>query len=128
MRTPLLIFLCLSVLLSGCVTANSAIFKPEPGSSGDLLVRIAGGFTDGVIALAPIYLLEYEIDSSSGMLESFGPVVPLLIYLGIFVFDFAISAALPYRGAYYEDKEAEEGATAETRFSADSKPQDRFPT
>ena len=111
MRTPLLIFLCLSVLLSGCVTANSAIFKPEPGSSGDLLVRIAGGFTDGVIALAPIYLLvlePYERGSSSGMVKAFGPGGPLFIYLAIFVFDFASTAALPYRRAYYEEKEAEE--------------------
>ena len=70
-----------------------------------MLVKIPGGFTDGVIALAPNAILQEK------QIEAFGPGLPLIIYLAIFVFDFATTEALPYRRAYYEEKEAEEEAT-----------------
>ncbi len=46
MKALLLLLLCLSVLLSGCITANTAIFKPEPDSGGDWVARILGGYFD----------------------------------------------------------------------------------
>ena len=56
MKTHLAVFLCLSVLLSGCMTANSAISNPRPGSAAEDLLNMWGlvgdiGISVGLAAL-----------------------------------------------------------------------------
>ena len=52
MKTYLAVFLCLSVLLSGCMTANRAISNPRPGSAAGGLLNMWGLVGDiGLAAL-----------------------------------------------------------------------------
>ncbi len=129
MKTHLVLFLCLSVLLSGCITANTAIFKPEPGSNGDALFRMWGGFWDlafcivtGTALGSLIYNTTKEPGPSHGMqglsnlqhhlfLVVAGALAGLWVSIGLIYADVAWRDSLPYRKAYYQDKEAEEETT-----------------
>ncbi len=128
LRTILALFLCLSVLLSGCITANTAIFKPEPDSGGDWVIRVLGGFIDGSIAsvisvnitLAATDLLEGGGTYGEWMAVYMGTL--LVSWIGILLADTAIRSSLPYRKAYYQDKDAEEETT-----EADEEPSEESP-
>ncbi len=117
MRTYLALLLCLSVLLSGCIAVNTAIFKPEPDSGGDWAVRVLGGWgdfaigcglgmgiTDEVMNLTDYTLTLYEYLALVNLLIVAGAV-------GTTLTDVVIRNALPYRKAYYEAKKSEEEAT-----------------
>ncbi len=52
MKTHLALFLCVSLLLSGCVTANMALIGPKRKSEAESLLRIIGVIGDGLITTA----------------------------------------------------------------------------
>ncbi len=102
MRTPLLLLLCLSVLLSGCITTTTAIFEPEPNSGGDWCARLWGGLADASLATLATYI---AYRAALGGLA--GSSVPKKIWIGT-VFglmaipcDVAIANSLRYRQVDY---------------------------
>jgi hypothetical protein len=119
MKTLLALLLCLFVLLSGCITANTVIFEPEPDSGGDWFVRIWGGIWDGAFGGLAGLIVAAMLSGSD-----FGPSwihsseaaqgVDIGMGLGIFILipiDVVIGNSLPYRKAYFQDKEVEEETT-----------------
>ncbi len=125
MKTYLVLFLCLSVLLSGCITANTAIFEPEPDSGEDWAVRVLGGWGDFALG----YGLGMGITHIVMLIDNTGPSWPSYEYIyladflilagsiGTILTDVVIRNALPYRKAYYQDKETEEKTTEEEKPS-----------
>ena len=111
MKTHLALFLCLSVLLSGCITAATDLIKPEPDSGADVFWRFIGGWWDVEIAAGPFLFAAIIIgarlsDEARGALL----IAALLAPIGLILGDTAMRNALPYRKAYYEAKESEEKA------------------
>jgi hypothetical protein len=111
MRTHIVIFMCFSTLLSGCMTANTALFKPEPDSGGDWIIRILGGIIDIDVGMYSVLYLGYEVDPQRGWLYSSPPgwayPVGILCAVLITATDVAIRNSLPYRKAFYQNREAE---------------------
>jgi len=110
-RTLLAMLLCLALLLSSCITANTAYYKPEPASGEDLFNRMVGGFLDIGLTSGALYLAAIPAKCAGrterpecGFLALATLAVPFLV-LGA---DLVISDSLPYRKAYYEKKEAED--------------------
>lgn len=112
MKTHLVLFLCLSVLLSGCITMTTDVFKPEPDGAGDLVVRVSGGYFNIGFGFVTGLFLGYTLDPE-GTVPS-GTLVPgpppwslwagLGLTIGLIAIDVAGRNTLPYRKAYYEMK------------------------
>ncbi len=113
-RTLLILFLCLSVLLSGCITANTAIFKPEPDSNGDWVARALGGFGDVVFITSLLV--------AGGHPGYKNPASSSLLTIGSIIVDVIIRNTLSYRKADYQEKEAEEAATESEEESSEQSP------
>ncbi len=110
MKIFLALCLCLSVLLSGCITANTSIFKPEPDSGGDVFWRIIGGWWDVEFTTGPLIILWTILyyQQSNNEARNALLIAALLAPIGLILADVGMRNALPYRKAYYEKKETEE--------------------
>jgi hypothetical protein len=60
MRKFLALFLCAAVLLSGCMTANVAIFKPKRGGAGEAAALFVGVLGDLIPASAAAAIIESD--------------------------------------------------------------------
>ncbi len=115
LRTLLVLVLCLSVLLSGCITAYTAISKPEPDSREDIVARVVGGVVDffffGIGEMALLY--ETGVFSELKGWDQLDPAISvfLLFAIGTILIDVVIRDSLSYRRAYFQDKESHEETT-----------------
>jgi len=112
MRTNLALLLCLSVLLSGCMTVmtNQAIEPVGLGLFGDM--AIAGGIT--FLIVVPTGLDAKWKREDPQLFHGFLPSSETNAIFGIACLGIMFTDAvmmLSYRKAYYEKKEAEEEAT-----------------
>ena len=110
MKIHLAFFLCLSVLLSGCMTANTCIFRPEPKSCGRITAQIYGGIGDAIIVCGIVYALRDEYSEFANHMtgttepEDFGEsitrgaaifgILGILTYVALAVPDILISSAI----------------------------------
>lgn len=115
MRILLALILCLSVLLFGCITANSAIFKPKPGRAGDVALSVWGGLIDFSIPIAvsdafsdPDYSESIYVSGGTGDEDIYVFVLGGILLI---IADIALHSTLPYMKAYHEKRESEEEAT-----------------
>ena len=105
MKTLLALFLCLSVLLSSCVTASTAIFRPDPEEdrAADTALGVLGLIGDGFIGAGVTYLIfapecgaliQNTYDLGQGLLLAFayGSIASTTLAI-----DVAIRDVLPYR-------------------------------
>ena len=114
MKIPVALMLCFSVLLSGCISANTAMFTPEPDSGGDTFTKIWGGIWNLEFFWA-IPIIVASVSTGSFGRKELSPeqqfqltivaVSATLATVGIFSADIAIRNSLPYRKAYYERKQ-----------------------
>lgn len=107
MKTLLSLILCFSVLLSSCITANTAVLEPEPDSSGDWAIRVVGGIGDIYFGMGIGLLLFNQTGAGKGrtLQEALGTSTLLitLFSVGTIGADVVIRNSLPYRKAYYQD-------------------------
>ena len=124
MRTHLALFLCLSVLLSGCMTANTIIFQPEPKSGRRLVAQIVGGIGDAIIVVGIVHLLRDEYRKAAEDMvrrsnpESLGEAIAglgvsslLLIgatYVALAIPDILLSSSIQTENKTEPDKEPSE--------------------
>ena len=115
LKTFLALLLCLSVLLSGCITMGTEMFKPEPRSVGDWVIRVWGGLVDFSIPIAvsdafsdPDYSESIYVSGGTGDEDIYVFVLGGILLI---IADIALHSTLPYRKAYHEKRESEEEAT-----------------
>lgn len=105
LKTFLALLLCLSVLLSGCITMGTEMFKSEPRSVGDWVIRVWGGLVDLTLVSIAAEYAEYTKNEAAFYGIFVGGGIDILLV------DIAMRNELSYRKAYYQDKESEEEAT-----------------
>ena len=110
-RAFLALLLCVSVLLSGCMTTGTLIFRPERGSAGNTAVQAVGWTLDAATAVGtivqPWLKEESELSPEEAkmriLLPMFSFTFPILFIL-IALPDYLIANAIPRKG----DKEKQE--------------------
>jgi len=111
-RTFIAMLLCLSVLLSGCISMNTAMFKPKPDGAGDIVFAIWGGYwniqiiTGSSIGIAwaadEVLKLRYDVAVLIGCMSF------VSLFAGIFSADISIRNSMQYRFDFQDTEPDEE--------------------
>lgn len=110
MKLFIVLLLCLSVLLSSCISMNTAMFKPKPDSSGDKFLAGWGGFWNMEISMYGAMGITWAGAASLNLESDVAFFIACMSFVSLF--ERILSADISYRNSmlyryYSQDTEAE---------------------